>query len=832
MKEPLLLPAAALAGGIIAGRVWAFAPTQLLGTIGLLLLLSVASFGLKQQRAAVFALLAAVLLSGAWTAAVHTVKEPPRLDIGARETAIFTGCVVTPSVFSQEREQFVLELAPAARARVNVYPREGVSPPRLVYGQRVEFLGHGRAVRNFRNAGSFDYAAYLARSDIFWTISARPETIRVLAGNCGSRFWGFIFRLRTAALDRLERLYAGDPYTTGMMQAVLIGDSSKLEKVWTENFRRTGTYHALVISGLHVSVLAGCLLFLLRLCALAELPSLLITAIAAWIYALVSGFTAPVVRAAGGFTLYLFARFLFRRTRLLNLVAAISLIYLVLDPAQLADGSFQLSFLSVVAIGALAMPFFACTVQPYASGLRGLTETDRDLYAEPGVAQFRVELRLLSESVAPWIYMPRNIVTNSIGLLLRGIFFTFELVALSAVVQIGLALPMAVYFHRLSFSGLSANVIIVPLMTYAVPVGFAAIFTGWRWIAWIAGVLLQLSRHVADFHAHWEPGWRVPDPPVWLGISFIAALILLAILARSRTRWWIPVFLAVAALFVTIVFHPFPARIVAGSLELTALDVGQGEALFVALPDGRTMMVDGGGIPANGRNRKPALDIGEDVVAPYLWSRSIRHLDVLVSTHGHEDHMGGLPALMEDFHPTELWTGATPESPPWNALRKQAAIHGIRVRPLRAGEEFSYGGARFRVLSPPADYLVGTAPVNNDSLVMSAAYGRHRFLLTGDAEWPMEAEMLHRGLAPADVLKVGHHGSRTSSSQPFLAAVHPAFALVSAGLDNQFGLPHQEVSGRLGDLAVELYRTDQDGRITIRTDGWRITTDTERMYGR
>ncbi|MCC7499908.1 MAG: ComEC/Rec2 family competence protein [Bryobacterales bacterium] len=831
MREPLILPAAALTAGILAARAVPLDLPPLEAGISLLVLLSMASFALGRGKVGTLSLLAAALLAGAWTATFHSAAAPPRLDAGAREMALFSGCVVMPPAFSADREQLVLELAPRARARVNVYPRDGAPPPRLNYGQRIEFAGHGQPVRNFRNAGSFDYVAYLARSDIYWTISARTDTIRVLPGHCGSPFWDGIFGLRAAALNRLERLYAGDPYTTAMMQAVLIGDSAKLEKVWTQDFRRTGTYHVLVISGLHVSVLAGCLLFLLRMASVAEFPSLLVTALAAWLYALVSGFTAPVVRAAGGFTFFLCARFFFRRTRVLNLVAAISLVYLFLDPAQLADGSFQLSFLAVIAIGALAVPLFSRTIGRYAGSLCALWERDRDVHLEPRAAQLRVELRLLGEALAPWIRLPPRIVTNFIGLVLRGAFFVFELIVLSAVVQVGLALPMTAYFHRLSFSGLSANVVIVPLMTCAIPVGFAAIFTGWHAVAALGGLLLDLSRRVAGFHARWEPNWRVPDPPAWLGITFIAALVVLAILARRSAPWWKPAAAVAAGLFAVIVVHPFPPRIVSGSLELTAVDVGQGEALFVALPAGNTMMVDGGGIPANGRNRKPALDIGEDVVAPYLWSRSVRRLDVLVSTHGHEDHAGGLPALVAAFHPRELWTGATPGSIAWDALRAQALAAGMRIRPLRADEAFLFGGAGFRVLSPPPNYRAGMAPANNDSLVMTISYGRHRFLLTGDAEWPMESEMLGRGLPRADVLKIAHHGSRTSSSEPFLAAVHPAFALISAGRDNQFGLPHRDVLGRLGDLAVELYRTDLDGRVTIRTDGWKITTTTDRLEG-
>src|ERR1019366_3746018 len=144
-----------------------------------------------------------------------------------------------------------------------------------------------------------------------------------------------------------------------MMEAMLIGESSQLEKIWTENFRRTGTFHALVISGAHVAVLAGVLLFLLRLCGVAEIPALAVTAAAAWLYALVSGLSPPVARAAGGFTLYLIARFLFRRGRVLNLLAAVAILYVLLDPDALFDASFQLSFLCVAALGALSAPLLA-----------------------------------------------------------------------------------------------------------------------------------------------------------------------------------------------------------------------------------------------------------------------------------------------------------------------------------------------------------------------------------------------------------------------------------------------------------------------------------------
>ena len=154
------------------------------------------------------------------------------------------------------------------------------------------------------------------------------------------------------------------------------------------------------------------------------------------------------------------------------------------------------------------------------------------------------------------------------------------------------------------------------------------------------------------------------------------------------------------------------------------------------------MLIDGGGIPAFGRQTRSQLDIGEDVVAPYLWDRGIRGLDVIVLSHAHEDHIGGLPALIAAFHPRELWTGATPDSDSWREVCLAAAKYGVRIVPRSAPQHASFGGAAIDVLAPFPDYIPGGTPKNNDSLVLAVRFGRHRFLLTGDVEKQVERRML------------------------------------------------------------------------------------------
>ena len=826
--EPLLLPFACFAAGIILGKYESIPLASSVTASGVCIFLALTGNAVARRGiAARIAAGTAIVFIGMASAVFRALPPPRILSVSDNTLAIFDGCVIDPGLTGGDRERFGVELAPEARAAIALYAREGENFPVLPYGTVVEFQGKARIPHNFGNPGAFDYRTYLARQRIYWNISAAASTVRILPGECGNRLMKFISGLRGSALERLDRLYANDPYADGMMQAILIGATAKLDKLWTVDYRSTGTFHALVISGSHVAVLAAVFLFLLRLLAIPRGVAITLTLLAAWLYAGITGWQVPVLRAAAGMTLYGIARCFYREGRVLNILAGVAILFVAVDPEQLFDASFQLSFLAVAAIGAFVIPAIEATSGPLAHGLTALADVRRDLRMPARSAQFRVELRLLIETLCLIsTERLRGVFQFLVVAIARLAIYVWEILIASFFIQIALALPTIIYFHRLPVSGLSANAIVVPALSAVVPLGFLAVAAYSHVLAGICAWLLDLARHAVGFHARWEPDWRIPSPPWWLAALLV--LFLIAAAWRKHRRWTrAAAWLTAGATLLMAAVHPFAPAILPHEFELNVIDVGQGDSLLNVFPNGQMMLVDTGGIAGFNSARRPGIDIGEDVVSPYLWTRSIKQLDVVAMTHAHSDHVGGMAAVLKNFHPRELWIGAAGESPEWRQVRAVANSLGIRIRKLHEGAPFPWGGATVQVLAPLADYEPTDKAQNNDSLVMRVQYGATSFLLTGDMEKKIEEELWSRGLLHAvNVLKVGHHGSRTSTNPDLLSAVHPAFGVISVGFDNTYGHPHPLVLDALRQQHVSVYRTDQDGLVRIASDGHRIRVET------
>jgi competence protein ComEC len=494
-----------------------------------------------------------------------------------------------------------------------------------------------------------------------------------------------------------------------------------------------------------------------------------------------------------------------------------------------------MTFLAIVAIAGIAMPLAERSFLPYAHATRNLGHLWRDTAFPPRISQFRMMLRLwgevLSERFSP---RTRNLPATLIYFTLRAA----ELALIGLIAEAVMVLPMALYFHRATVFALPANMISIPLVAILAPLGLATFLASLLspYLAAVPAAALALLLHaIAGAIQHISHAQaadlRVPGPTLAHAFAAVACLAFCCWAVR-RSRALALATLAVLPLSAAIALWPSPPIVHPNQLEVTAIDVGQGDSLLVVGPTGRTLLIDAGGptgAAANAENasglgsENSGFDIGEEVVSPYLWSRQLRRLDVVALTHAHSDHMGGMPAVLRNFRPRELWVAVDPDSAPYRALLAEAATLGIRVRHLRAGDRVAWDAIDIHVLAPTPAYANPGPPINNDSLVLRLQFDRASALLEGDAEAPSERLMSTAALSgntasaigPDTLLKVGHHGSRTSTTPEFLALAAPQAAVISVGRANTFGHPRPEVIARLIAAHAHVYRTDQFGLTTF-----------------
>ncbi|MDE3109649.1 MAG: ComEC/Rec2 family competence protein, partial [Acidobacteriota bacterium] len=705
--------------------------------------------------------------------------------------------------------------------RANLYdgPQAAGLPTGLRAGDRVEVLMKAAQPRDFLDPGAFDVRGYLSRQGINLTGSVRSGELIRLIDHPRPALMHRVARARGILLARLNALFPGRPDRAAVLRAMLLGDRSFVDSRTVAAFQTTAAYHVLVVAGLHVGALTIFVFWFCRRLRMPIVATSLITLAVLAAYVGVVQDRPPILRAALMAAMYLCARPLFRRIDLLNTVALAALILLIWKPSELSDSSFELSFLAAGVIAALALPWIERSTAPYRAGLRHLGDITRDGAHSPKVVQFRIELRAATAYLAP--RLPKRAASHAsvfATVPVRAGLRLCELALLSLVIQWGMMPLLAGDFHRVSLAGPVSNIPAVILTGLIVPLGFLMLAVSFVWVraALLSAKVLSAMTGALLAIVEWfskipRASYRIPGPPVWLMVLFFAALISLACAARAalarragraaKRQMPPPIALAewasavaLAAFTVLAASSPFSPRLDRGKLGVTVLDVGQGDSIFVEFPGGHTMLIDGGGLAGSEwiGGYRSGTDVGEEVVSPYLWSRGLKRIDVVVLTHADHDHIDGLYSVLQNFAVGQLWIGWDDPRPALARLLDEAHSHGVRVLHVDEGEHFDLGSARADVLWPPAAGA-GAAP-NNNCVVLRLSQGSSHFLLTGDIEQRAEQGMIaDREPLASELLKVPHHGSKTSSSAPFLSAVNPRVAVVSVGASNSFGQPAQAV---------------------------------------
>jgi competence protein ComEC len=744
----------------------------------------------------------------------------------------------------------------------------------LRYGARLRVMTVLERADSFRNPGVSSFTEYLDRKGYDATgLVKSPLLVERLDNARVFLPLRWLYGWRRKLQTKIDSRFSRD--TAGVLDAALLGNRYNLSRSTSERFREGGTFHVLVISGLHITFLGGFVFLIARRFTRNALLQFLLSAAVLWAYSLAVGAESSVVRAALMFTITLFAPLVWRRATSLNALGATALVLLAWRPNDLFDPSFQLTFVSVLAIVVLAWPLLEKLSA--IGSWRPTRETPYPPSCAPWLLSFSESLfwseRKAARELERANYNYRLFKAPLAGKLermhlQRPLRYVFAAILVSTAVQMSLLPFLLIYFHRLSFASFLLNIGVSLMMAGVAIIAAAALILAQLSLT-LATPLISITNslnwvmvHSVDpFARVGAASIRLPEYTGWASALYGLYYLPLSLLVVSLSRWkpldlpWstrkkarrsrVKVIALLGQLIAIgfVVAHPFSAGHATGKLRVDFLDVGQGDSALVTFPDNTTLLIDGGGLPgpfesANKVNQADAYgeelferetrSIGESVVSEYLWWRGLDHVDYILATHADADHIDGLNDVARNFTVRAALVARTPgKDKEYAKVAQTLAERDIPLRIIGAGDVLRVGAVTAKVLWPAPEENPNFPSRNNDSIVLRLQLGESALLLTGDIEMAGENGMLRSGKElRADVVKVAHHGSKTSSTAGFIAATRSRFAIISVGQTSIFGHPNGEVVERWKRSGSQVLTTGNSGTITVTTDGRQLEIET------
>jgi competence protein ComEC len=876
---PLAQLGAAFVSGILIANGWAVATPYVIASAVVVSVLAIMTTAKQWLTCAWILMLAAFALLGLVCANVERNDLPPNqlrslLDektIAVGQPVNLTGTLerdpeqAHDRVYLQLRVEKVSErdaagvvmlLAPLLNAK----GKSEFESLDLRYGARLRIKTALNRADSFRNPGVSSFTEYLDRNGFDATgVIKSSSQIEILEYKASASPIGWIYHWRTQLQRQIDSHFSSS--TAGVLDAAIIGNRYNLSRDTSERFREGGTFHVLVISGLHITFLGGVAFLIARRLTRKRWLQFLCSVTLLWGYTIAVGAQSSVVRAAFMFTAVQLAPLLHRKGSSLNALAGAALVLFVIQPNNVFDPSFQLTFGSVMAIVLIAWPVVQSCSQigkwrptrqmpcpPQCSfWLRSFSEClfwsvrEGKREQERATCQYRLFKHPLAETLERFH-------------LQRALRFIFEALTISLSVQLLLLPPLIVYFHRVSFASLVLNIGVSVLMAaVAITAGIALVLAqisdaiAAPFVTLTNGLNWLMLHSVDPFHHLGVASIRLPEYSGRLAIVYFVYYIPLFILIvllfrwqplnprpiRKRANFTKAFALAQLLLIFIVMFHPFSSGGPMGKLRIDFLDVGQGDSALITFPDSTTMLVDGGGRP--GPFNQPGADferetrsIGEAVVSEYLWWRGLDHVDYVLATHADADHIDGLNDVARNFRVGGALVARVPDADEeFKRFASTMADGKVPITLIGAGDELKIGSEFVRVLWPPSSTDPRDPSRNNDSIVLRIQHGKTVVLLTGDLEAPGESHLLSMpNNLCADVIKVPHHGSKTSSTAEFVSSVAPRYAIISVGQTSMFGHPSPQVVERWRATGAEVLTTGNSGTITVTSDGEHMNLDT------
>ena len=680
------------------------------------------------------------------------------------------GTIISEPSVSDSRTSFDLKETGSGKVlRVMIFSDK----ERYEYGDRMIFKGRVMEPKIPGNPYEISFDDYLKRKGISNSVCVFPDKDgipKVTGKNKGNWFISLSLALKNKVIA-LHKNAMPEPYSS-LFGSIIFGmKGSPIPDEIKNNYQKSGVVHILVASGQQVSILIGVCLLAFSALRMPAALVLIITSFITWSFAAMTGFGASILRAAIMGQIMIAGKTFDRDGDFLNSLCLSALVLLVMDPYNLFDIGFQLTFLATWAL-VYAAPLINKTLQKY---------------------------------LPKYVALPVSI----------------------AMAPVLATSPISAYnFSQLTPVAFLSNIIVVPMAEMLTVLGF---------ISTAAGLLVPFLSYVLDgfifamiyvldgsitFFSHLPGAYTYIEKPdfIWI-MLYYAFLVYLMIKAKKdelipgfrRWKYRILLFFAIFVFFNTI--SSFSQS--RGELLITFIDVGQGDSILVETPD----------------ERKVLIDAGPKTVVPFLHTKGINSLDMVVLTHPHDDHAGGLPAVLQEIKVKEVLDTALPyESYAYRNFLRLINENRIKYNIAKAGQFIDLGDVKASILGPPEQFIEGTlSDPNNNSIVIRLVYGKTSFMLTGDLAFEGEKEIMDKGYdIKSDVLKIGHHGSATSTSDEFLDEVRPKVAVISVGKYNKFGHPSHKTLDRLSERGIRIFRTDEDGAVFVRSDGRRVEVSSYR----
>lgn len=650
----------------------------------------------------------------------------------------------------------------------------------LNYGDKIIVKGNFEEANTARNEGGFDYKQYLKSKNIYGIVTVDKKDIETINKNNVGVIDLLANKVRNSMKRKIEQNLPNE--TNELLSGMLIGEKSNLQKEIQEDFRDSSLSHVLAISGMHVSYVMLGITFLISKIKFSKKMSKIVTILILLFFIILTGKTASVTRACFMSSYIILASLLHKKAHVLGSISISLLIILIINPYFILDIGLQLSYGGTIGI----------------------------VLIYPILKKYKKKKEDKCSKFKKIIYKIKDKIIDTILITISANLVIFPIVLF--------------HYNIMSFTFIISNLLISPIIGIIIILGFLSVFSSYivspisKVMFFFLQILLSVLAQIAHFCAG-LPLSKVyfPTPKIYVIIIYYLFLIYI-ILVKNKIITGKKIGKKVFIIFtIIVIILNLILNFIPKTFTISFIDVGQGDSMLISTPKGKNIIVDGGG-----SRDETTFNIGKQTLIPYLLNKGITKLDYIIISHFDSDHVGGILSVLEELKAEKVIICEQEENENYKRFKEIVKNKKIKVYVVKKGDNLKIEENIWLNILWPKDERIKENAINNNSIVAKLNYKSFSILLTGDIEKIAENEILkeyeNSNILNANILKVAHHGSKSSSIKEFLEKVKPQIALIGVGEKNTFGHPNAGVLNRLENLNIKIYRTDEKGEITIKID--------------